>query len=133
MNSLLQSLYCTNLFRKAVYQIPTVYEDPTKSVALALQRLFYQLQYAADSVGTTELTKSFGWDSLDSFMQHDVQEFSRVLLDNLELKMEVNSTVQIEALLLIDIDLIGYFVRWNDQATFCGQDEELHQMYRRRL
>ncbi|SAM09673.1 hypothetical protein [Absidia glauca] len=49
MNSLLQSLYCTNLFRKAVYQIPTVYEDPTKSVALALQRLFYQLQYATDS------------------------------------------------------------------------------------
>jgi ubiquitin carboxyl-terminal hydrolase 7 len=93
MNSLLQSLYCTNLFRKAVYQIPTVCEDPTKSVALALQRLFYQLQYASDSVGTTELTKSFGWDSLDSFMQHDVQEFSRVLLDNLELKMEVNRAV----------------------------------------
>ncbi|KAI8097769.1 uncharacterized protein BX664DRAFT_86528 [Halteromyces radiatus] len=88
MNSLLQSLYCTNLFRKAVYQIPTQYEDPTKSVALALQRLFYQLQYATEPVGTTELTKSFGWDSLDAFMQHDVQEFSRVLLDNLELKME---------------------------------------------
>ncbi|CAO3589225.1 unnamed protein product [Absidia cylindrospora] len=91
MNSLLQSLYCTNLFRKAVYQIPTMYEDPTKSVALALQRLFYQLENASDSVGTTELTKSFGWDSLDSFMQHDVQEFSRVLLDNLELKMEDTS------------------------------------------
>lgn len=40
-------------------------------------------------LGTTELTKSFGWDSLDAFMQHDVQEFNRVLQDNLEAKMKV--------------------------------------------
>ncbi|KAI8330654.1 hypothetical protein EDC96DRAFT_452112 [Choanephora cucurbitarum] len=88
MNSLLQSLYCTNLFRKAVYQIPTEKDEPTKSVALALQRCFYNLQYSSDPVGTTELTKSFGWDSLDAFMQHDVQEFNRVLQDNLEEKMK---------------------------------------------
>ncbi|KAI8991002.1 hypothetical protein BDF20DRAFT_903898 [Mycotypha africana] len=88
MNSLLQSLYCTNTFRKAVYQIPTEKEEPTNSVALALQRCFYNLQYSAEPVGTTELTKSFGWDSLDAFMQHDVQEFNRVLQDNLEEKMK---------------------------------------------
>ncbi|CAO3608807.1 unnamed protein product [Mucor hiemalis] len=88
MNSLIQSLYFTNIFRKAVYGIPTEKEDPTNSVALALQRCFYNLQYSDESVGTTELTKSFGWDSVDAFMQHDVQEFSRVLQDNLELKMK---------------------------------------------
>ncbi|KAI7901480.1 uncharacterized protein BX663DRAFT_487626 [Cokeromyces recurvatus] len=88
MNSLIQSLYFTNIFRKAVYKIPTEKEDPTNSVALALQRCFYNLQFSDDAVSTTELTKSFGWDSLDSFMQHDVQEFSRVLQDNLELKMK---------------------------------------------
>ncbi|KAF7729663.1 hypothetical protein EC973_004036 [Apophysomyces ossiformis] len=88
MNSLLQSLYCTNSFRKAVYQIPTETEEPTKSVALALQRCFYNLQYSNVPIDTTELTKSFGWDSLDAFMQHDVQEFNRVLQDNLELKMK---------------------------------------------
>lgn len=90
MNSLIQSLYFTNIFRKAVYKIPTEKEDPTNSVALALQRCFYNLQFSDESVGTTELTKSFGWDSVDAFMQHDVQEFSRVLQDNLELKMKVN-------------------------------------------
>lgn len=89
MNSLIQSLYFTNIFRKAVYGIPTEKEDPNNSVALALQRCFYNLQYSDESVGTTELTKSFGWDSVDAFMQHDVQEFSRVLQDNLELKMKV--------------------------------------------
>lgn len=88
MNSLLQSLYCTNKFRKAVYDIPTDNDEPTKSVALALQRCFYNLQYSSAPVGTTELTKSFGWDTLDAFMQHDVQEFNRVLQDNLEEKMK---------------------------------------------
>ncbi|CAO3657616.1 unnamed protein product [Mucor hiemalis] len=88
MNSLLQSLYCTNKFRKAVYEIPTEGDEPTNSVALALQRCFYNLQYSSAPIGTTELTKSFGWDSLDAFMQHDVQEFNRVLQDNLEEKMK---------------------------------------------
>ncbi|KAI8640264.1 hypothetical protein BD408DRAFT_348306 [Parasitella parasitica] len=88
MNSLLQSLYCTNKFRKAVFEIPTEKDNPTKSVALALQRCFYNLQYSSEPVGTLELTKSFGWDSLEAFMQHDVQEFNRVLQDKLEEKMK---------------------------------------------
>ncbi|KAF9301521.1 hypothetical protein BGZ74_006608 [Mortierella antarctica] len=88
MNSLLQSLYFTNFFRKAVFEIPTDEDEPSKSVALALQRVFYQLATSSNSVGTTELTRSFGWNSLDSFMQHDVQEFNRVLQDNLEGKMK---------------------------------------------
>jgi ubiquitin carboxyl-terminal hydrolase 7 len=44
------------------------------------------------AAGTTELTKSFGWKSLDSFLQHDVQEFNRVLVDKLESKMKVLNT-----------------------------------------
>ncbi|KAF9903570.1 hypothetical protein BX616_001592, partial [Lobosporangium transversale] len=88
MNSLLQSLFFTNYFRKAVFNIPTAEDEPSKSVSLALQRVFYQLATSNNSVGTTELTKSFGWNSLESFMQHDVQEFNRVLQDNLEGKMK---------------------------------------------
>ncbi|EJU05407.1 ubiquitin carboxyl-terminal hydrolase 5 [Dacryopinax primogenitus] len=88
MNSLLQSLFFTNYFRKAVYKIPTDHDHATESVALAMQRVFYLLQTSDQPVGTTELTKSFGWKSLDSFMQHDVQEFNRVLQDNLETKMK---------------------------------------------
>ena len=37
------------------------------------------------------MTKSFGWKSLDSFLQHDVQEFNRVLQDKLEMKMKVST------------------------------------------
>lgn len=101
MNSLLQTLFFTNqvstivwfliLFtckkgigltmrfaffsqlRKAVYKMPTESDDTQRSVALALQRVFYELQFSDRPVGTKKLTKSFGWETLDSFMQHDVQ------------------------------------------------------------
>ncbi|KAJ7753267.1 hypothetical protein B0H16DRAFT_1690878 [Mycena metata] len=105
MDSLLQLLFCIHYFRRAVYQIPTEDDLPTESVALALQRVFYHLQTSDNpvgkllasfipcpivnlSVGTTELTKSFGWKALDSFIAHDVHEFSRVLLDKMESKMK---------------------------------------------
>ena len=53
--------------------------------------LLLQLQFGDSSVSTKDLTKSFGWDTMDSFMQHDVQELNRVLCDNLEEKMKVSS------------------------------------------
>lgn len=116
MNSLLQTLFFTNKLRQAVYQMPTELEDQlrvykafficsfstfplfqvftlSQSVPLALQRVFHELQHSDKPVGTKKLTKSFGWESLDSFMQHDVQELCRVLLDNLESKMKGTSVV----------------------------------------
>ncbi|XP_073269254.1 ubiquitin C-terminal hydrolase 12-like isoform X1 [Primulina huaijiensis] len=98
MNSLLQTLYHIPYFRKAVYHMPTTENDnPTGSIPLALQSLFYKLQYNDTSVATKELTKSFGWDTHDSFMQHDVQELNRVLCEKLEDKMKgtvVEGTIQ---------------------------------------
>ncbi|KAF9649101.1 cysteine proteinase [Thelephora ganbajun] len=88
MNSLLQSLFHTHYFRKVVYQIPTEDEDLIESTSLALQRVFYRLQTSDKPVGTNELTKSLGLTSLDSFLQHDVGEFNRVLQDKLEPKMK---------------------------------------------
>lgn len=88
MNSLLQALFHTGAFRRAIYQIPTENDDSTTSIPLALQRVFYRLQFGNTAVGTKELTKSFGWDAYDSFTQHDVQEMNRVLCDKLEEKMK---------------------------------------------
>lgn len=71
--------------------MPTTENDnPLNSIPLALQSLFYKLQYNDTSVSTKELTKSFGWDTYDSFMQHDVQELNRVLCEKLEDKMKVD-------------------------------------------
>lgn len=57
------------------------------AVALAMQRVFAEMQLALAPVSTLELTKSFGWDSSDAFTQHDVQELNRILMDTLELAM----------------------------------------------
>lgn len=89
LNSLLQSLYFTKVFRNLVYSIPTDSEkSDSVSVPLGLQKLFYQLSTSDDPVSTLPLTRAFGWDSADAFTQHDVQELNRVLMDKLEGKMK---------------------------------------------
>ncbi|KAI3915068.1 hypothetical protein MKW92_007257 [Papaver armeniacum] len=99
MNSLLQTLYHIPYFRKAVYHMPTTENDLSSgnSIPLALQTLFYKLHYSKSSVTTKELTESFGWNTRESFMQHDVQELNRVLCEKLEDKMKgtiVEGTIQ---------------------------------------
>ena len=88
LNSLIQSLYFTDAFRKAVYQIPTETEEVKTNSAWTLQRLFYMLQMNKVAVATNELTSSFGWDSRQIFEQQDVQELSRVLMEKLEDRMK---------------------------------------------
>ncbi|KAL2863310.1 ubiquitin-specific protease UBP15 [Aspergillus lucknowensis] len=89
LNSLLQSLYFTNAFRKAVYQIPTESEASKDNHAWTLQRLFNNIQTSDTAVSTIELTASFGWDlAQHSLYQQDIQEASRILMDKLEEKMK---------------------------------------------
>ena len=40
---------------------------------------FIALLSSDKPVGTKKLTKSFGWDTMDIFMQHDIQELCRVV------------------------------------------------------
>jgi ubiquitin carboxyl-terminal hydrolase 7 len=52
-------LYFTNMLRKAVYKMHTESDDSQKSVALALQMVFHELQFLDKPVETKKLTKSF--------------------------------------------------------------------------
>lgn len=88
LNALLQMLYHINSFRKAVYEIPFQEEELKGSTTLALQNVFKNLQYSSREVSTKDLTLAFGWTSQEAFMQQDVQEMMRVLLDKLEEKMK---------------------------------------------
>jgi hypothetical protein len=90
--------------------MPTTENDtPSGSIPLALQSLFYKLQHSDNSVATKELTKSFGWDSYDSFMQHDVQELNRVLCEKLENKMKVCSLISLRKTPTLPNDLQLFF------------------------
>ncbi|KAI3938566.1 hypothetical protein MKW98_016071 [Papaver atlanticum] len=74
-----------------MYHMPTTENDLASggSIHLALQTMFYKLQFGKNSVGTTELTKSFRWNTHEySFMQRDAQELNRVLCEKLEDEMK---------------------------------------------
>eukprot|EP01062_Namystynia_karyoxenos_P058821 TRINITY_DN50289_c0_g1_i1.p1 TRINITY_DN50289_c0_g1~~TRINITY_DN50289_c0_g1_i1.p1 ORF type:complete len:1237 (+),score=340.17 TRINITY_DN50289_c0_g1_i1:83-3793(+) len=91
LNALLQCLFHLSYFRTGIYKIHTedeheVQADP-KFIPLALQKLFYAMEFLDEPPSTNELTKSFGWRSRDTSVQHDVQEFMRVLLDTLSDKI----------------------------------------------
>ena len=87
MNSLLQTLYMTPEFRREIYRWK--YEEKLGNretcIPLQLQILFVRLQTSQSyCIETTALTKSFGWTQAESFQQHDVQEFCRVLFEAIE-------------------------------------------------
>ncbi|XP_060694978.1 ubiquitin carboxyl-terminal hydrolase 47 isoform X1 [Hemiscyllium ocellatum] len=89
LNSLLQTLFMTPEFRNALYkwEFEEYDEDPVISIPYQLQRLFVLLQTSKKrAVETTDVTRSFGWDSSEAWQQHDVQELCRVMFDALEQK-----------------------------------------------
>ena len=89
LNSLLQALYMTPEFRNALYNWEFDGSGETKSIPFQLQKLFVNLQTSNKlAVETTDLTKSFGWDSTEAWQQHDIQELCRVMFDALEQKFK---------------------------------------------
>ncbi|XP_069705284.1 ubiquitin carboxyl-terminal hydrolase 47 isoform X2 [Periplaneta americana] len=91
LNSLLQALYMTPEFRNALYkwEFDGSEVEAVKSIPYQLQKLFLNLQTSSKSaVETTELTRSFGWDSSEAWQQHDIQELCRVMFDALEQKFK---------------------------------------------
>lgn len=85
--------------------MPTESDDSAKSVALALQRVFHELQTSDKPVGTKKLTKSFGWETLDSFMQHDAQEFLRVVSSTLYIYIYLRK-------IFFSVFFINFYRRW---------------------
>lgn len=89
LNSLLQALYMTPEFRNALYNWEFDGTGENKSIPFQLQKLFVNLQTSNKlAVETTDLTRSFGWDSTEAWQQHDIQELCRVMFDALEQKFK---------------------------------------------
>ena len=89
MNSLLPALFHVQQFRRAVYHMPTTEgEEVDSSIPLALKHLFFRLQYSPTPVSTKELVRSFGWTSMEAFVQQDVEELELKLCEKLEEKMK---------------------------------------------
>ncbi|CAD7953208.1 unnamed protein product [Amoebophrya sp. A25] len=111
LNCLLQTLFHIGKFRKLVYEADTSEQEPAapqggdkKAAAVAsssshqapqppnllkaLQNSFYALQTSSQAGNCRELMRSFGWESVDAFTQHDYQELNRILLDKVEERLK---------------------------------------------
>ena len=96
LNGLLQSYFHLGKFREIVYKMHDVVKDAASSpsggtrmsLPLALQSVFLRLEQSNTPVNCSELIRAFGWDSMDAFTQHDVQELARILCDRLEDKLK---------------------------------------------
>ena len=99
MNSALQALFHVTRFRRIVYGIPTHgVKNEVSSIPLNLQALFYNMESSEVPCSTVDLTRSFGWDDVEGFVQHDIQEFMRVLLESIEKNMKDKDKDQIAKL-----------------------------------
>ena len=98
LNALIQVFYLTPEFRKMIYQFSCPYDvflqqnnpekNGTKDIIFQMQLLFAKMQCSRFSVSTSEFTACLNWIGNPASEQKDVQEFNRILCDNLEEKMK---------------------------------------------
>lgn len=88
LNSLIQTLFHLPELCRNVYDIDTSLDVGNEGgVVLELQHVFADLQLATKAANTEKLTKAFGWTDSMVFIQHDVQEMLRELLDKVEARI----------------------------------------------
>ena len=111
LNSSLQVLYNTPLFKKLIYDLPLCLNDLSEInndfikmgnkylILINIQKLFIKLNfYNVKSLYTKELTDSFNWNENEGRDQQDSQEFFRLLLfdilDRILKNTQFNETIE---------------------------------------
>jgi uncharacterized UBP type Zn finger protein len=84
LNSLVQSLYHTPIFRNAVLALGPVDKPDEENIILNLQILFWKLGHEKGPQSARDLTISMGWSENDGAAHQDAREFLRLLLDKLD-------------------------------------------------
>eukprot|EP00698_Gefionella_okellyi_P007356 TRINITY_DN1794_c0_g1_i6.p1 TRINITY_DN1794_c0_g1~~TRINITY_DN1794_c0_g1_i6.p1 ORF type:complete len:1406 (+),score=380.60 TRINITY_DN1794_c0_g1_i6:2105-6322(+) len=85
LNGLLQSLFRLPAVIRIILKM-VVQKEEHQNVALALQRLFYDMMNVDGPASTKALTRSFGWADADAYEQRDTTEMFTVMIDNLNEK-----------------------------------------------
>lgn len=84
INSMLQSLFCTNEFRRIIYSIGIDSEDANNSFIFWLKYIFYSMQFGGlTKIGTIGMIRCFDWEEMTATNQQDIHEFLRRLIDKL--------------------------------------------------
>ncbi|KAH7069392.1 hypothetical protein BKA62DRAFT_735211 [Auriculariales sp. MPI-PUGE-AT-0066] len=79
---IVQTLYCTGAFRRAIYETRPNSAIAEQSVFLALQRLFYRLQNSQEAVDLSEFISALQWPHVDFAAGHNLLSF-KIYLEGL--------------------------------------------------
>lgn len=125
MNSLLQSLFFTNEFRRIVYNIPVEPLEVDNSFVFALQYIYYALQFGNENhISARNLFDCIAW--LDKSQQQDVEECFHRLIN--ELQMVVKGTDLEEQLNKLFSGNIINRIRYLDGTPERCIEEEFHDL-----
>lgn len=92
INCLLQSLFCTNEFRRLVYDTHIEAADANDSFLFWLKYIFFALQFnGLPKITTKKMIKCFNWNEMNETTQQDVQ-VKNVCPSNYEMLFCVNIT-----------------------------------------
>lgn len=84
VNSMLQSLFCTNEFRRIIYHTNIESEDISDSFLFWLKYIFYAMQFRdLPKITTKQMIRCFDWADMTTTNEQDIQEFLRRLLDKI--------------------------------------------------
>lgn len=76
INSFLQSLFCTNEFRRIIYSIPIEPEDVNDSFVFWLKYVFYVLQFDKSiDIQTQQIIECFDREGMNITAQQDIHKF----------------------------------------------------------
>ena len=94
MNSYLQFLYMTKQFRGLLFSLhlkPEKQENEKDSIPYQLQKLFCKLNLKLNKMlSTKNLTTSFQWGNSESFYEHDICEFGKMLFEAISISLSNN-------------------------------------------
>lgn len=80
------TVYVLQVLYEARHEDPS--SSPLRNTVLNLQQLFFSLQGGdAVDISTEALTRSFGWETADAFVQHDVSELKMLLLEAIKVRV----------------------------------------------
>ncbi|KAK6474905.1 ubiquitin carboxyl-terminal hydrolase puf-like isoform X1 [Huso huso] len=94
LNTVLQTFFMTPEFRDAVHEYSGPEKDEEKNLLFQLKKLFQNLEDGEYEVKTTGVTRSLGMMHRDVWVQQDVAEFFRKILNEVSKESPVSENYQ---------------------------------------
>ena len=90
VSAVIPALYYLSAFKDLIYRQANNNFD---SVVHCLKEIFLLMEKHENGISTSNLMKAFGWTKSDLLIQHDIQEFLRLIIDRVESETKDTPTI----------------------------------------